>query len=106
MADARTAASVIPTWTVARNLFGSSRNLSRIRARLLPSSISCLTRVLLRVTTAISAEAKRPFKRMKMMMRRMTGHMDFNEEIQDLKSKIYNLGFYILLSASYRFQLN
>jgi hypothetical protein len=76
IADASTATRVMPIWMVARNLFGSPLSLSRTIARLLPASMSCLTRVLLSVTTAISDAAKIPFKMIKMKIRRMSGHIN------------------------------
>lgn len=61
--------TVIPIWTVARNLSGCARISISARAERFPSSASSRTRVLRTESIAISAPANKPFPRMSITMR-------------------------------------
>ena len=75
MAEARVTDSVTPIWMVARNLAGFSLKPLKSRAVLLPWSMSCLMRLRLEVTTAISAAAKKPFRMIKKKIRKISNHI-------------------------------
>jgi hypothetical protein len=78
IAEARVTANVTPICIVAKNFSGVSLSLCSIAAFFLPSSINFLIRDFLSVTTAISAAAKKPLMKIKIMIRKILINMENN----------------------------